>query len=506
MVDLDWLLHQSRNTLFMLFANWHKSVFEPNERIVIYSRNPVSIDMLEHIQKCGSMIDISNYFILFCNAHIDKDQLDQLRKKYSTDDCVFSTLSVNFIDSVPQQSASTLLNLPEKFCFAPWAQLEISAQGEFRPCCVFQESIKGPDNVAFHINTSSLQTVYDSDYLKQIRQQFLKGQTPQECSTCWFKEQHGGKSNRMWLQDHLGVAAQSLDIEQDTLKNLITLDIKLGNLCNFKCRICNPSASSKVAQEQIKYFNASTTLRQLSQRAQWVENPHIWQMLETVGGQLVNIDFYGGEPFLIKQHENFLDFLVEHNFASKIRLHYNSNGSIYPQHLFEKWKHFRQIEISFSIDNTGSRFELERGGSWSEVEKNLDDFLNTKLSNMILSIFPTINIQNVYYINELISWFETKKFNALVFNMLENPEFMSITEMNNELAEICVNKLQTMSPNTLEKYQVIPIIELLKQQKNAMVGMNQFRDYMSKLDTIRNQKFSDTHKEIAKIIYKNVTT
>jgi hypothetical protein len=90
--------------------------------------------------------------------------------------------------------------------------------------------------------------------------------------------------------------------------------------------------------------------------------------------------------------------------------------------------------------------------------------------------------------------------------MLENPEFMSIAEMNHELAEICVNKLQTMSPNTLEKYQVIPIIELLKQQKNAMVGMNQFRDYMSKLDTIRNQKFSDTHKEIAKIIYKNVTT
>lgn len=502
MVDLDWLCHQPRNALFVLFKQWHKPAFESKERIVIYSRNPVSIDMLKHIQKCGSMIDISNYFILFCNADIDHEQLEQLRIKYSVDDCVFSTLSIDFIDTVPEPSNSTPLELPETFCFAPWAHLEISTQGKFRPCCVFQESIKGPDNIAFNINTDSLQTVYHSDYLKQLRQQFLKGQKPQECSACWFKEQHGGKSNRLWLQDHLGVAAQCIDIEQDSEKNLISLDIKLGNLCNFKCRICGPNDSSRIAEEQVQHFNAPTTLRQLSQKGQWVENPKIWQMLETIGSQLVNIDFYGGEPFLIKQQENFLNFLVDHNFASKIRLHYNSNGSIYPEHLFEKWKYFRQVDIAFSIDDIGPRFELERGGSWNEVEKNLDDFLNNKLPNMVLSIFPTINVQNVYYINELVEWFETKNFNALVFNILRNPKFLSITEMNNELAEITVNKLEAMPLDSLKKYQVLSIIQLIKQKKNSSVSLDQLTDYMLKLDKVRNQKFYETHSEVANIIYK----
>ena len=225
-------------------------------------------------------------------------------------------------------------------------------------------------------------------------------------------------------------------------------------------------------------------------------------MLETIGSQLVNIDFYGGEPFLIKQQENFLNFLVDHNFASKIRLHYNSNGSIYPEHLFEKWKYFRQVDIAFSIDDIGPRFELERGGSWNEVEKNLDDFLNNKLPNMVLSIFPTINVQNVYYINELVEWFETKNFNALVFNILRNPKFLSITEMNNELSEITVNKLKAMPLDSLKKYQVLSIIQLIKQKKNSSVSLDQLTDYMLKLDKVRNQKFYETHSEIANIIYK----
>jgi MoaA/NifB/PqqE/SkfB family radical SAM enzyme len=135
----------------------------------------------------------------------------------------------------------------------------------------------------------------------------------------------------------------------------------------------------------------------LNQQGQWTENTKIWNSLESIGHQLVNIDFYGGEPFLIKQHEIFLNYLIEHNHASKIRLHYNSNGSIYPAHLFDKWSYFKEVDIAFSIDNVGNRFELERGGTWEEVNENLDSFIKFKLPNMILSIFATVNIQNIYY-------------------------------------------------------------------------------------------------------------
>ena len=501
-VDLDQLLGQPRNTLYRLFQQWYKSEFAHHERIVLYSRQKISLELLTHIQKCASLIDISNFFILICSPQIDYTDLELVRSQYLHDDCVLSTHIISFTDVVPHIVENHLITLPTTFCFSPWAQMEISSCGEFKPCCVYKESITISQGQKYNINTASIQEVYNSDYLKQLRQQFLSGVMPSGCDHCWYKEQHDGNSNRMWFKTHLGVEAECLHIEQDSLANLKSLDIKLGNLCNFKCRICNAENSSRIAEEQIKHFGSSFDLKNLNQQGQWAENEQVWKMFEVLGDQLVNIDFYGGEPFLIKQHEKFLDYLISNNHAKHIRLHYNSNGSIYPAHLFDKWKLFQQVDIAFSIDNIGTKFELERGGNWIEVEQNLDRFLASKLPNMILSIFATVSVQNVYYLDQLICWVESRNFNALNWNLLQNPKFLSITAMNQELTTAVIDQLSRIDLTTLQKYNVFSIIELLKQNNNSSNLIDKLAEYMLKLDNIRNQKFNETHAEIAKIIYK----
>jgi radical SAM protein with 4Fe4S-binding SPASM domain len=501
-VDLDWLDSQPRHILYQLFSQWHKSTYNSNERIVLFSHGKVSFQMLTHIQKCASLIDISNFFILICSPEISNTDFDLVRTQHSCDDRVFSSLQITLQDNLTYTEPNTNFELPDSFCFSPWAHLEIASNGEFKPCCVYKESITASNGIVYNINSHSVDEVYNSNYLKQLRQQFLSGNKPAGCQQCWYKEQHGGKSNRTWTTDHLGVRAHCLHIEQDQLSNLISLDIKMGNLCNFKCRICLPANSSRIAEERVKHFESSIDLKLLNQQGQWVENQKIWEMFETLGSQLVNIDFYGGEPFLIRQHEVFLDFLIEHDYAKNIRLHYNSNGSIYPTHLIDKWQWFRQVDIAFSIDNIGIRFELERGGNWREVEENLDSFLRSKLSNMILSVFSTVNVQNVYYLDQLILWFETKNFNALVWNLLEDPKYLSVMNMNQELTELVLKKLQTIDDDRLEKYNLNSIIELLKKQKYSSNSIDQLAEYMLKLDNVRNQKFHKTHSEIANIIYK----
>jgi organic radical activating enzyme len=501
-IDLDIIIGLSRNTLYKLFRKWHKVEYKFNERIVLYSRKPIEIETLIHVQQCAKIVDISNFFILICNESINIDDLEKVRKHHSTDDCIFSTLIVKFDDTLPEVATNALLSLPDTFCFSPWAHMEISSQGEFKPCCVYKEPIRDQNNNPYNINTHSVHEVYNSDYLQKLRKQFLDGKKPSGCSECWEKEKINGMSNRNWIKAHLGIEAECLLVEEDSDSNLISLDIKLGNLCNFKCRICNPMSSSRIANEQVKHFETKLNLKDLNRKGQWVENEQIWKMFEHLGDQLVNIDFYGGEPFLIKQHEMFLDYLIKNNQAKKVRLHYNSNGSIYPQHLFEKWKHFRQIDISFSIDNINERFNLERGGNWHEVEKNLNEFLSSKLPNMILGIFPTVNVQNVYYLEELIDWFETKTFDSLIFNLLSSPSFMSITNMNQDLTTLVIDKLSQINQEKSLKYSVFSIIELIKQNKNSSESVDLLADYMLKLDNVRNQKFYQTHSEIASIIYK----
>lgn len=501
MVDIDSLVQQPRKTLYQLFSNWYKPCFEHNERIVLYSRTPLDQDTLIHIQKCASLVDISNFFILLCSPTVDQDQLESVRKLHSCDDCVFSTLEINITDALSIEKKSCL-TLPDSFCFSPWAHLEITSQGEFRPCCVYKGSITDHHNRPYNINTDTIETVYHSDYLKNLRAQFVEGKKPMGCSHCWYREQYNAKSNRQWTESNLGLSAQTLHIEQDTIDNLISLDIKLGNLCNFKCRICMPAASSKVAEERARHFETPIDLRTVNKNGQWVENTEIWHTLQRLGNQLVNIDFYGGEPFLIKQHEMFLDYLIGHNYSTKIKLHYNSNGSVYPANLIDKWKQFKHVNIHFSIDNIGQRFEFERGGCWEDVEANLDRLLETKLPNMSLGIFVTLNVQNVYYIEQLIDWYETKQFDSFNFSLLEEPSFLSVKAMNQELVNVIVNRLKQIPTEKINRYGIESFIQKLENKTVSPESIDQLKQYMLKLDTIRNQNFALTHPEIASIIYK----
>lgn len=501
-IDIDWLVRQPRKTLYQLFIEWHKPVYQNNEKIILFSRNSIDPAALTHIQKCASQIDISNFFILICCPSLDPALLEQVRKDHSHDDCTLEHLAVSITDPMPEGNVNHLISLPESFCFAPWAHLEISSQGEFKPCCAYKESIKDNNGRPYNIESDSIETVYNSKYLFDLRQQFSQGQRPEHCSHCWFKEQNNGQSNRQWVRHYLGSNADTITIEEESVDNLISLDIKMGNLCNFKCRICNPFSSSRIAEEQVAHFNTLLDIKSLNRKGRWAEDSRIWQMIGYLGAQLVNIDFYGGEPFLIKQHEIFLDYLIEKQHSHKIRLHYNTNGSVFPKQLFDKWKKFHHVDIAFSIDNVGQRFELERGGSWSKVTENIDQFFDFKLPNMTLNVFATINSQNVYYLADLINWYETKAFNKLHLNLLESPPMLSVVRMNEELCNLVIDKLDQIPEETRIKYGVNSIVDLIKQNKNSPEMVDQLKTYMLQLDNIRNQDFAQTHSEIASVIYK----
>ena len=74
--------------------------------------------------------------------------------------------------------------------------------------------------------------------------------------------------------------------------------------------------------------------------------------------------------------------------------------------------------------------------------------------------------------------------------------------MNQELTNMVIDRLYQLDQKTLQKYNVLPILEMLKQNNNSLNLVDQLADYMLKLDSIRNQTFDKTHAEIANIIYK----
>ena len=498
-INIDDICSSSYRTLYDNISKIRKSEFSDNDRIVLFSNTQIHLELLTHIQICTSELDISNFFILLCAPIIKLEDLETVRVKYSNEDICFAFEIVEIEVDSKITTQNPLVPLPKNFCFNPWTTIEISSTGEFRPCCVYKGLATKEDGSLYNINNDSIDDVYHSKYMNDLREQFRKAEYPEGCSVCWNVEQYQLESQRYWAQSKLGMNRHFLNLEKNDITNLLSLDLKLGNTCNLRCRICDYKASSRIATETINELKASnmdfeyilTTIKQ----GLWGHNLAIWDNIKEYSSKILNLDFYGGEPFLIDRQEYLIDFLIETGASKNIKLHYNTNGSVWPHNLITRWEHFKLVEIAFSIDNIQDRFELERDGAlWETVEYNINKFIENKSANMSLAMFPTFNIQNIYYLPELLEWYETKSFDSIHFNVVTTPAYMNIQYMGEELSNKVISKL---TPHRY-KYEVNNLIAMMENCKGNK--LNEFISYMKKLDNKRNLKFPNTHKIFAEMI------
>ena len=206
------------------------------------------------------------------------------------------------------------MNLPnERFCVLPWISLEASPIGTVRPCCLADDELVDDAGAKFDLNTAKFDTVQRSQSMRQLRQEFLAGSQPATCRKCWAEEASGRTSKRMHTLDRLKHIVDDQPWTEEA-KPLMFLDLKLGNICNLKCRICGSWSSSTFATEELKHVagnrRESFHYTMLKQGAWPRNNPHFWAELADSLEDLRYIEFTGGEPFMIEEHFDLLDQLV----------------------------------------------------------------------------------------------------------------------------------------------------------------------------------------------------
>jgi len=474
-VDLEQLTN-APNVAYKNFQMHYQEVFDNNDRLVLYTTQPISNMLLQHLYQATGLIDISNFFVLICSPNNIKPQVESVASSYFSDRTAFQTLQIEFEETKKLQNNFVL---SDTLCPMPWTHLEISAQGEIKPCCVYRNNVG-------NIKNSSLHDTFYSHNVSNLRQQLLSGNKPTGCSKCWELESRGLVSNRNYHMSFLKKDLLTTYIDQPKIKSL---DIKPGNTCNFKCRICNPKSSSLFEQEYAKS-------NQLSVRSfNWTEDSNAFDEITDLLPSLTNIDMYGGEPFLIKHLTKLVEQSVTSGHASNIRLHYNSNGSIYPTALIEHWKHFKHIDIQFSIDNIGQRFEIERGGSWESIDSNIRKLVDLNLPNVSISIMPAISIMNIFYLDELLDW-------ANNLGLLVNPLYVT-TPPGFDLKDLTVDARKLI----LDKFHTHPhpvVQDILNYIRTSPESDGKkFRQICKHFDMLRNQHFSDSHPEIAHVMGYN---
>ena len=399
------------------------------------------------------------------------------------------------------------MNLPhDKFCVLPWISIEASPIGTVRPCCLADDEIVDNDGNKFELATAKFDDIQNSDHMRKLRQQFLDGEKPQTCRKCWNEERSGRTSKRMHTLDRLKHVLPRTDWTADA-KPLMFLDLKLGNICNLKCRICGSWSSSQFATEELNDMNPNDDKKktfpyQMLRAGAWPkENESFWNEIDTISDQIRYIEFTGGEPFMIREHFRMLERIVERGIAGQVEIHYNTNGTQFPEEAENIWQHFKTVEIAFSIDDVGERFEYQRSNAlWSEVEHNIAKFMTMRdrHSNIRLQVCCTVNIFNVYYLEHVSRWISEQSFDFVYWNMMHDAWYFSIATLPDS-AKLAIEKHLTVADiPTQYRAEFDRICDFM--MRGASTDGFMMRMKIRDLDRKRRQNLCTVEPEFAAII------
>ena len=404
------------------------------------------------------------------------------------------------------------MNLPNPdFCVLPWISLEASPIGTVRPCCLADDELRDADGHKFELSTANFDTIRSSADMQGLREQFLAGLRPQTCRKCWAEERGGRTSKRQHTLNRLKhvLAGEDFSAWNSDARPLMFLDLKLGNICNLKCRICGSWSSSQFATEEIAWVprdqQKQTLAYQMLRAGAWPrDNDQFWSQIDQCLDDIRYIEFTGGEPFLIQEHFDMLQGMVDRGIADQVEIHYNTNGTQYPEQAEAIWRHFRTVEIAFSIDDVGPRFEYQRSNAvWTEVCENLDRFRDLREihSNIQLQICSTVNVFNILYLDQLAEWIGVngESFDFVYWNVMHDAWYFGIACLPDAVKQHITDHLSTSDRVPVqyrgEFQRILAFMNTGASTDGAMTRMK-----IADLDRKRDQNLCNVAPELAALL------
>lgn len=435
------------------------------------------------------------------------------------------------------------------FCPAAWHSVAVRNNGDYRLCCYANVTegsgiLRRPDGQSMNMRTDSADEVRNHSSLKEVRREFLEGRWPASCQRCQTEEKSGLSSGR---QFYLNRSKEDSDLHQrilsgtakdgtvDTQLHLVEdLDIRFGNQCNLRCRMCGPTDSSAWYQDHwelgLRSFadsggevklekNEKSKVIALTDRFDWHQKAALIDQLPKDLSKLRRIYMAGGEPLLIQAHQDFLRELIRNGFASKISLEYNSNLTVLPEAILDLWSSFREVAVGVSMDGFGKFHEyLRYPGKFSVLERNLQK-LDEQPKNIRAWLACTISILNAAHVADFMIWKWRQNYRKIGANP-EKP--LLSTHQVHQPAHLDLRSLPAPAKDWVEqqlnlgisKLKAEPIHEnTLAKSINTLTGVIRYMRSQDRsaqwpklwqktiqLDQLRNQSFKDLEPELWKIL------
>lgn len=365
--------------------------------------------------------------------------------------------------------------ISKTWCPLPWIHIATRPNGDVRLCATANASGSGTieikdaglvkhNGVQLNLRQHTIEEVWNSSYMKDVRQTMLRGEMPASCQKCYREEATGINSKRLWETAEWSTRINYEEIVARTEEDgslpvhVPYFDLRLGNMCQLKCVMCSPHDSSAWIKDwKIQY--PTYKVIELHNDQRWDSSwDYTWyqkgNFLDTMKGQAHNIKelyFAGGEPTLIPEHYKILEFMVETGASKNCVLRYNSNGIDLPEKLFELWHYFKEVKFNLSIDAVADRNEYIRYPSkWKDLVASVQRLDDTE-SHITVNIACAVQLLNILYLDELAEWkigSNFKKINLAPYgggvigmHLVTYPSYLNVRVLPEEIKQLAVARI-----------------------------------------------------------------
>jgi len=403
------------------------------------------------------------------------------------------------------------------FCMHPFTGLATREDGAIQVCC--------RSHPVGNIQDATLEQIWNNDSMQRIRRQVLNGERPSECAPCFGLEDQGVESLR---QRHIKdtIPESRINLYPNALDNLHpemtmpfkfpTMEIKLNNLCNLKCRMCHPMDSTswndwkEVEEFYVKENNfmvkaiQELNLMKKPYLDKFEDNPNWWESFEKLLPYFRRVEFAGGEPLMDPQHFQILDMLKP--YGHQIEIKYATNGTTLGiskgRTIHEYWPHFRSVAVNVSIDGIGNVYEYIRSNAnFSEVVENIKTIQAIPNVSRVVGAVA-VQVSNVLILDKMIEYFLDDLGIVFYTNMVNYPNVLSIQVLPNELKSIAIKRLNAVKLRVPEFKHVKAnpiLLDITNKQIDGVINFitskntthlwSECVDFNTKLDKTRSQSF-----------------
>ena len=406
----------------------------------------------------------------------------------------------------------------QTFCMHPFTGLATREDGAVKVCCRSHP-------IGF-IQNNTLEEIWNNDSMQRIRRQVLSGERPSECAPCFNLEDQGVESLR---QRHIKgeIPEARINLYPNTLLQEImpfefpTMEIKMNNLCNLKCRMCNPMDStawndwSEVERHYKKEDNylvqkiIDLNLQKKPFLDSFVDTDNWWASFEKLLPYFRRVEFAGGEPLMDPTHYKILDMLAP--YGDNIEIKYATNLTMLGKNnrtIWQYWPKFKSVAVNVSIDGIGDSYEYVRGNaSWAELVNNIKQIQTiSNISRIVGAV--AVQVSNILILDKMIKYFLDDIGIAFYTNMVNYPNVLSAQCLPAELKEIAIERLK-VSKLEVPTYKYVKenpiLLNITLGQIDGVINYLNSNDqsdkwaesveFNRKLDVTRNQSFTDATPE-----------